>query len=321
VTRTLLPKEDGGPARRPPAPSRRELLDGLAAELETGGIDGPRHEAERILAHVLGVSRTDLVLRADLSISPEDAGRIADLSRQRLSGVPLQHIEGTVAFRDLVLVCDGRALVPRPETEQLVQKVVDWARDSRAVDGVRRVVRREPGRGARRGVALDIGTGSGAIALSLLQEGVVSRAVAVDVSRSALEQAAENAARLDLDARIEFRETERSPWDAIGRDESFDVIVSNPPYIADGVVDTLAPEVRDHDPREALAGGVDGLDLIREIVAGAHRHLRPAGGLFLEVGAEQGERVRSLLSEDPAWVRVQVMPDLAGRERFVVALS
>ena len=199
-----------------PRTQPRELIDGLAAELEAGGIHGARHEAERILAYVLDVSRTDLVLRSDLSISPEDAGRIADLSRRRLAGVPLQHLEGTVAFRDLVLVCDGRALVPRPETEQLVQKVVDWSRNSGAVDGVRRVFRREAERAATLDVALDIGTGSGAIALSLLHEGVVSRAVAVDVSSNALEQAAQNAARLGLKERIEFRETEGSPWDAIG---------------------------------------------------------------------------------------------------------
>jgi release factor glutamine methyltransferase len=321
VTRGLLPTEEGGPARRPPAPGPRELIDGLAAELEAGGIHGARHEAERILAHVLGISRTDLALRSAPSISPEDAGRIADLSRRRLAGVPLQHIEGTVAFRDLILVCDGRALVPRPETEQLVQKVVDWVRDSGAIGGVRRVVRREAKDAATLDVALDIGTGSGAIALSLLHEGIVGRAVAVDVSKNALEQAAENAARLGLTERIELRETEGSPWDAIGSDETFDVIVSNPPYVADAVVQTLPTEVRDHDPYLALAGGADGLDLVREVVAGAPRHLGPGGGLFLEVGADQGERVRSLLAADTSWARVEVMPDLAGRERFVVALS
>jgi release factor glutamine methyltransferase len=183
------------------------------------------------------------------------------------------------------------------------------------------VVRRETGRAPTLDVALDIGTGSGAIALSLLHEGVVSRAVAVDVSASALQQATENAVRLDLEERIEFRRTGGSPWDAVGPDETFDVIVSNPPYVADAVVDSLATEVRDHDPREALAGGIDGLDLIREIVGGARQHLRPAGGLFLEVGAEQGERVRSLLVGGESWTQVELRPDLAGHERFVIALA
>ena len=312
---------DEGPIRRLPGPSRREVIEGLAAELEAGGIEGARHEAERVVAHVVGVSRTDLLLHANRVVLPEEAGQIATISRRRLSGVPLQHIEGTVAFRDLVLVCDGRALVPRPETEQLVQGVVDWTRSTEASRGVRRVVRRKETAQPPLQVALDIGTGSGAIALSLLQEGVVSRAVAVDISIPALDQAAENASALGLNERVEFRHTGDSPWDVIGPEETFDVIVSNPPYVEDSVVPTLATEVREHDPREALAGGVDGLDLVREIAAGASSHLRPGGGLFLEVGAEQGEAVRRLLEQDSCWATVRVNPDLAGRERFVVALS
>ena len=127
---------DEGPIRRLPGPSRREVIDGLTAELDAGGVEGARYEAERMVAHVLGLSRTDLLLNANLAVVPEEAGRIASISRRRLSGVPLQHIEGTVAFRDLVLVCDGRALVPRPETEQLVQAVLDWACGTEASGGV-----------------------------------------------------------------------------------------------------------------------------------------------------------------------------------------
>ena len=312
---------DEGPIRRLPGPSRSEVVEGLAAELQTGGIEGARHEAERLVAHVLGVSRTELLLHANLVIQPEEAGQIAMIARRRLSGVPLQHIEGTVAFRELVLVCDGRALVPRPETEQLVQLVVDRARGAGGEGGVRRVVRREEERQPRLDVALDIGTGSGAIALSLLQEGIVSRAVALDVSTRALDQAAENAASLDLGDRVEFRQTGESPWEVIEPGETFDVIVSNPPYVKESVVATLPTEVRDHDPREALAGGVDGLDVVRRIVASASAHLRPGGGLFLEVGADQGDAVRRLLEQDSSWKEVRVTPDLAGRERFVVALA
>ena len=312
---------DEGPIRRLPGPSRREVIDGLTAELDAGGVEGARYEAERVVAHVLGLSRTDLLLNANLVVVPEEAGRIASISRRRLSGVPLQHIEGTVAFRDLVLVCDGRALVPRPETEQLVQAVLDWARGTAASGGVRRVVRRDDPSQPRLEVALDIGTGSGAIALSLLQEDIVSRAVALDVSQPALDQAAQNASTLGLDERIEFRKIGTSPWEAIGPDETFDLIVSNPPYVEDSVIATLPTEVRDHDPREALAGGVDGLDVVRQIVAGAPAHIRAGGGLFLEVGADQGENVRRLLEQGPSWKTVCVTPDLAGRERFIVALT
>lgn len=312
---------DEGPIRRLPGPSRSDVIEGLAAELQTGGIEGARHEAERLVAHVLGVSRTDLLLHANLVVQPEEAGHIATIAHRRLSGVPLQHIEGTVAFRDLVLVCDRRALVPRPETEQLVELIVDWARRAEASGGVRRVVRREETSPRRLDVALDIGTGSGAIALSLLQEGIVSRAVAIDVSARALDQAGENAGSLGLDERVDFRLTGESPWEVIKPGETFDLIVSNPPYVEDSVVPTLPTEVRDHDPREALAGGVDGLDVVRRIVASASAHLRPGGGLFLEVGADQGEAVRQLLEQESSWDEVRVIPDLAGRERFVVALA
>jgi release factor glutamine methyltransferase len=181
---------EGGPTRRLPGPSRREVIEGLAVELETAGIDGGRHEAERVLAHALGVTRSDLLLHPDRLVGPEEAGRIASISRRRISGVPLQHIEGTVAFRDLVLLCDGRALVPRPETEQLVQQVVDWASGTASSGGVRRVNRPRPGAEPPLNDILDIGTGSGAIALSLIQECLAARAIAVDISARALAPAA-----------------------------------------------------------------------------------------------------------------------------------
>ncbi len=312
--------EDLGPTRRLPGPSRREVIEGLAAELEAGGVPGARNEAERLVAHVLGLTRTDLLLHSHLVVGPQEAGRMAAISRGRLSGIPLQHIEGTVAFRDLVLVCDGRALVPRPETEELVQQVVDWVGGVVSSGGVRRVNRPDTSAESPLRVALDIGTGSGAIALSLLQEGLARRAVAIDVSQTALEQAAENAAKLGLEERIEFRKTEGSPWESVAREEVFDVIVSNPPYIEDAAIATLPTEVRDYDPRPALAGGLDGLDVIREIAAGAPSHVRSGGGLFLEVGSDQGERVRRLLEGDGSWNHVRIEPDLAGRSRFVIAL-
>ena len=150
--------EDGGPTRRLPGPSRREVIEGLAAELEAGGVPGARNEAERLVAHVLGLARTDLLLNSHVVVGAEEAGRMATASQRRLSGIPLQHIEGTVAFRDLVLVCDGRALVPRPETEELVQQVVDWARGAAASGGVRRVSRPDANAEPLAPVALDIGT-------------------------------------------------------------------------------------------------------------------------------------------------------------------
>lgn len=315
----LVSREEGGPTRRLPGPSRREVIEGLAAELEAGGIEGARGEAERMLSHALGLSRTELLLHSDAGIGPDEAGRIAAISRRRLSGVPLQHIEGSVAFRELELVCDGRALVPRPETEQLVQRVADWTQRAESAAGVRRVRREDPDAEPAIDIALDIGTGSGAIALSLVHEGIARRVVALDVSQDALEQAKCNATRAGLGNRVEFRKVQSSPWDAVGPGETFDLIVSNPPYVTDSEVRALPAEVREHDPREALAAGPDGLDIIRQIVAEAHSHVRSGGALFLEIGESQGERVRQLLEDSASWKTVHVARDLAGRERFVVA--
>ena len=305
------------PVRRLPAPTRRDVIDGLAEELDAGGVSGARHEAERILCHALGISRTALLLRVDGPVEPADAGKVAEIARRRLAGVPLQHIEGTVAFRDLVLVSDNRALIPRPETEQLVQLVVDWAARGGDAPGVRRVRRPVPVREC----ALDIGTGSGAIALSLVLEGIVGRAVGVDVSELALEQAAENRARAGLDDSVVLRRVEASPWDAVGPSESFDIIVSNPPYVTDAEMDGLPLEVREHDPRVALLGGVDGLDMAREIVLKAAERLNPGGGVFLEIGARQGPAVLRMLAAAGPWKTLRLAQDLAGRDRFVVALT
>lgn len=319
---------EAAPASRPPAPTRREVVEGLAAELEAGGVPAARVEAERLLAHVLELERSDLSLHPDVAIEPAAAGLLAASVKSRLSGVPLQHIEGTVAFRDLVLVCDRRALIPRPETEELVQCVVDWAH--RRSDSTRRAGSHDHSgvRPVRRpavdvepplGLALDIGTGSGAIALSLVHENVAGRVVAVDVSASALQQARENASRVGLAGRVEFRETAGSPWDAVREEENFDLVVSNPPYVADHEIAGLPSEVRDHDPREALAGGSDGLAVTREIISGAWRHVRSGGALFLEVGEGQAEAVEAGLSRTGRWSSVRRSRDLADRERFVIA--
>jgi len=309
------------PARRQPAPTWREVIDGLAAELGAGGIAGSRHEAERILCHVLGISRTELLLRVAGPVDPADAGRVAEIVRRRLAGVPLQHIEGTVAFRDLVLVSDGRALIPRPETEQLVQLVVDWAVHGGDAPGVRKVRRPSGQRTPVRDSALDIGTGSGAIALSLVREGIVRLAVGVDVSEIALEQAADNRARADLDDTVELRGVETSPWDGVGPSETFDIIVCNPPYVTEAEMDELPREVRAHDPHVALLGGVDGLDMVREIARKAAEHLNPGGGLFLEIGERQGPDVLGILEDKGQWTALRLVQDLAGRDRFVVALT
>lgn len=301
------PGEDLRGPRRPPGPTCREAVRGVRAELDAAGVEGPGVEAERLVAAAMGLERADLALDPGRRMSAAEAGRLAGAVRRRLSGEPLQHIEGTVEFRELVLTADPRALIPRPETEQLVERILRWAR-------------RRGSDGPPLDAALDIGTGSGAIALSLVVEGICRRAVGVDVSARALEQAAENRSRAGVAAeRVELRLAARPVWTAISPGERFDLIVSNPPYVTDAEWEELPSEVR-AEPRVALAGGREGLDLVREIAARGARYLRPGGALFLEIGSGQGAAVRDLLAAAGDWGRVRVERDLAGRERFVRAV-
>lgn len=318
------PRRDLDEGAGPPAPTRREAVEGVARELEAAdeeaGVDRPRLEAERLICHVLGVERSDLVATGDRRLSAREAGRLAGVTRRRLAGEPLQHIEGTVAFRELVLLADRRAFLPRPETEQLVGEVERWARSRRTEGAVRTVGRRGGDEPPPLEDALDVGTGSGAIALSLVAEGIARRAVGLDVSPEALMQAAANRAGADLgEEQVEFRVASRPLWTSVSREERFDVIVSNPPYITDEEMEELPAQIAEYEPREALAGGPEGLEVIREIAERAHAYLRPGGALFLEIGAEQGGAVERLLDEVGSWGRVEVGRDLAGRPRFVRA--
>lgn len=339
---------DRQPARKPHQPTRREALEGITRELEVVPVESARVEAERLLALAVGVERPELLLALDLPLESDEALRLARSTRRRVAGEPLQHIEATVQFRDLVLLADARALVPRPETEQLVDRIAIWARGRAAGDGAAdgpgdregqdRGSARPVGRpksvgdptGASAGEegaggeailssALDIGTGSAAIALSLVREGIVRRVVGLDSSAAALEQAAENRTRCGLtEKEVEFRAVDRSLWDAVAATERFDVIVSNPPYVTAAEMAELSAEVL-RDPPEALLGGEDGLDIIREIVRGAWYRLAPGGALFLEIGERQGASVKKLLEGAHPWLRVAVEPDLAGKDRFAFA--
>lgn len=296
-------ERSGAPPRRPPAPTRREVVRGVASELEALGIETPRVEAERLVAEVLGVPRAELATRGGERIEPREAAAVARAVSRRLAGEPLQHIEGSAAFRGLTLVSDRRALIPRPETEQLVDRIAAWIGERRPL-----------------GRALDIGTGSGAIALALLDEGLVERVVGLDVSAAALEQAAENREAAGLGSRFELRPCPLPIWPALEPGERFDLVVSNPPYVRSDEIAGLPREVRDHEPRDALHGGPDGLAVVRAIAAGAARHLRPGGALFLEIGAGSAREVERILSAAPGLHRVEIERDLSGRARFARAV-
>lgn len=268
--------------------------------LEEKGVERGRLDAEHILAHVLGVKRLQLYLQYDRPLGREDLDRFRPLLRRRAEREPLQYILGHAAFRELELMVDPRVLVPRPETEVLVEEVLTWA--------------------AARGKALsavDVGTGSGAIALSLVHEGPFPTVVAIDASSRALEVARENARATGLAERVDFREG--SLFAPLGAGETFDVVVSNPPYVAEAEASLLEPEVGTWEPSEALFGGPDGLAVIRPLVAGAGGHLNAGGLLALEVGAGQAGPVVAEVEATGAYDDVRVRRDLAGRERLVLA--
>jgi release factor glutamine methyltransferase len=281
------------------APPRPLELARLAADhLAAKGVDDARLDAELLLAHVLGLRRLDLYLQFERLLEPDDVAAYREAIRRRARREPLQYITGEASFRELVLRVDPRVLIPRPETEVLVGEVLGATADPAGSS------------------ALDIGTGSGAIALSLLREGRFERVVATDVSDGALEVAASNAASLGLADRLELRRG--SVWQPIGDGERFHVIVANPPYVMESERAALMPEVRDYEPEGALFGGVDGLAVIREIVAGAPSRLWAGGLLALEVGPAQARAVAELMG-DAGLSGARVAPDLAGRDRIVVA--
>lgn len=277
-----------------------EVARKAAGVLAERGFGQARLESELLLAAVLGLKRLDLYLQHDRPLSPEELERYRSAIRRRLKHEPVQYIVGTAAFRKLELHVDARVLIPRPETELLAGAVLEWSE----------------ARG-RHGAVLDIGTGSGAIALSLALEGGFDSIVASDVSGDALEVARGNALRLGLSERVEFREG--SLFDVVGAGERFDVIVSNPPYVADDERAGLPRDVVDHEPASALFAGADGVAVIAAIIAGAADRLESGGLLALEIGEGQAAAVLELLSQDARYAGPRVQRDLAGRERMALA--
>jgi release factor glutamine methyltransferase len=295
------------------APPRPLELTRLAAEhLAARGVADARLDAELLLAHVLGLRRLDLYLQFERPVGPDDVAAYREVIRRRARREPLQYITGEAAFREIVVRVDPRVLIPRPETEVLVGEVLGAVGVGVSGTGTRV----GSGGGDTRLLGLDIGTGSGAIALSLLREGAFARVVATDVSPGALEVAAGNAASLGLEARLELRRG--SVWEPIGEGERFHVIVANPPYVMESERAALMPEVRDHEPEGALFGGADGLTVIHEIVSGAPSRLHAGGVLALEVGPTQARAVAELMA-DAGLVGPRVVADLSGRDRVVLA--
>jgi release factor glutamine methyltransferase len=271
-----------------------EVLRGTERYLADRGVENPRLNAEHLLAHVLGLKRMELYLQFDRPLTESERAPLRDLVKRRGTREPLQHVLGTAEFHGRTFTCDKRALVPRPETEQLVELALEIAKDKPTA------------------TILDIGTGSGVIALTIALELPSATLHATDLSPDALDLAAENAARHALTARILFHQADLLPPDGT----RFDLIIANLPYIPAGEIASLSPEVR-HDPASALDGGADGLDLIRRLIDTAPGRLDPGGALLLEIGSGQADAVNTLLSARK-FRDISVRPDYQNIPRFAV---
>lgn len=292
---------DAQPTATPHAPLPVvEIIRRSADYLAGKGVENPRLDAEHILSHVLDMARLDLYLHFDRPLSPGELAACRPLLRRRGTREPLQYVLGSAPFRNLELTVGPGVAVPRPETEHLLDVLLE-------------ATGRRPGPTPPFAAALDVGTGSGALALALAEEGLAATVAATDISPKALAAARDNAA--DAGVQVDFREGALlSPF--AGR--TFDLIVSNPPYLASGEWLSAAPEVREWEPRVAMEAGADGLDVIRPLVRAAMPALRPNGWAALEVGRFQTEVVAGIFREAGA-VRVEVREDLAGLPRYVVA--
>jgi len=271
-----------------------EVLRGAESYLAERGVENPRLNAEHLLAHALELKRMELYLQFDRPLTESERAPLRDLVKRRGAREPLQHLLGTAEFHGRTFACDKRALVPRPETEQLVELALELVKTKTST------------------TLLDIGTGSGVIALTLALELPSATIHATDLSPDALALAAENATRHALTDRLVFRQTDLLPPD----NTKFDLIIANLPYIPTDEIAALSPEVR-HDPVTALDGGPDGLDLIRRLIETAPERLSPGGALLLEIGAGQADAVNTLLSARK-FRDISVRPDYQNIPRFAV---
>lgn len=276
------------------------LLADATRRLADAGVESPRVDAELLLASVLGVSRARLLT---LVTVPDDVlTRFGTLLDQRADRVPLQHLTGRAPFRFLELAVGPGVFVPRPETEQLT----GWALERLA--------------GMDAPVVVDLGSGSGAIALSIANEHRGARVTAVERDPGAIEWTRHNAAaRVDAgDTPVDVSRGDMTDPHLLAElDGTVDVVVSNPPYVPDGA--TVPREVADHDPPLALWGGPDGLDVVRGMLTVAARLLRPGGWLGIEHADVQGDALPALVRAQGAFTDVEDHPDLAGRPRFTTA--
>jgi release factor glutamine methyltransferase len=260
------------------------------------GCDTPRLDAEVLIAHELGQHRAWLYAHLDYILPPSRLNPLQTLLARRARREPVAYLTGTKEFYGLELMVTSNVLIPRPETEQLVEMALEWLKTS-----------------SRPGVIVDVGTGSGAIAVTLAVHGAGSNIVATDSSPAALDVTRRNAARHGVADRVRCVQADLlAPLSG-----DLHLIVANPPYLGRACLDTAPPEVARWEPREALDGGPDGLAVIRRLLSMAALRLAAGGALLVEIGAEQGQKVAALARRHFPGATAGIARDLAGRDRVL----
>ena len=280
-----------------------DLLDWTTRYFEQHGISNPRLDAEVLLAHLLERSRLELYLHFEMPVFQEHLTPYRELIKKRIEHTPVSYLTNRKEFMSLDFYVDERVLIPRPETEQLVETIL----------------REKTGDSER---LLELGTGSGVIATSLAVHQPKWNIIATDISEPALEVAEKNADTHAPTAQIKFLSGDLfDPIKTVNPvgDIRFDWIVCNPPYVKKTKWDTLSPDVRDYEPEIALFAGDDGLAVIRRLIAEAPEYLAPNGKLILEIGDTQGDTVRALIDAEPAYCTCELLKDYAEKERIVLA--
>jgi len=267
--------------------------------LQAAGVEGPVIDARLLVEAAADASRTDIIGEPRRPLTEEQAARLEDFVTRRERREPVSHILGRKGFWKIMLSVTPHVLTPRPDTETLVEWALRQFPDGHAFS------------------MLDLGVGSGAILLSILAERAAAKGLGVDVSEEALAVARENAANLGLAGQVALL---RGDWTRGLGDDSFDLVVSNPPYIRTAEIETLDPEVKDFEPRLALDGGSDGLDAYRLLSPEILRVLKPGGRFAVEIGHDQSKDVEALFRQTPA-TEIATLKDLANRDRVVVGLK
>jgi len=281
----------------------QKILNSIADHLKKGGVDSPRLSAELLLSYVLGMKRIELYARADTPISKQQIQHLDELTKRAGQHEPIAYLTGKTEFYSLALNVTRDCMIPRPETELLVERAIEFLRTSSGTQWV-----------------CDLCTGSGCIAVAIAKNCPAARIIATDISADAIKVAAQNVEAYQLDEQIKLLSGDLfEPVKVISGGQQFDLIVCNPPYVSAAEYEALPKTVRDYEPRLALFAGSDGLDICQRIITDAGDFLKPDGSLMLEIGYTQGPAVKELLQQAGTFSEIKIEKDLQHNDRLAIA--